>query len=60
MHGVRTKWQQYFRSSAQPLRFSCNIEKPEEEHFSRFAAFCFGTSVMLFRATRGLAGHENT
>jgi len=34
--------------------------KKKEKHFDRFAAFWFGTFVMLFRATRDLVGHENT
>jgi len=37
-----------------------NKEKEEEKHFGRFFAFWFDTFVMLFYATRGLVGHENT
>ena len=32
----------------------------EEKHFGHFAAFWFDTFLMLFHATRGLVGHENT
>ena len=35
-------------------------ERKKEKHFDRFAASWFGTFVMLFRATKGLVGHENT
>ena len=30
------------------------------KHFGPFAAFWFGTFVMLFHTTRGLVGHEKT
>ena len=36
------------------------LKKKKEKHFGCLATFWFGTLVMLFRATRCLAGDENT
>jgi len=42
----------------------CNFElarlKKKEKHFAPFASSWFSTFMMLFYATRGLVGHENT